>query len=77
MWLPNNDYIFVRGVHNCLSVYLIVEPQEQVLAVLSMPNIQPHCYTIVPGIQRSTEIIRDNLGFMYYKNKSTENKMWD
>ena len=62
-------------VLNCLSVYMIVEPQEQVLSVLHMPNVQPHSYTIVPGTQRNTEIICDNLGNMYYKNKSTENKM--
>lgn len=54
---------------------MIVEPQEQVLSVLPMLNVKPHSYTIVPGTQRNTEIIRDNLGNMYYKNKSTENKM--
>uniref|UniRef100_A0A2S2PRA7 MULE transposase domain-containing protein n=1 Tax=Schizaphis graminum TaxID=13262 RepID=A0A2S2PRA7_SCHGA len=53
-----------------------VEPQEQIFPVLPMPNAQPHTYTIVPGTQRGTEIIRDDLGFMYYKNKSTENKIY-
>lgn len=31
--------------------------------------------TVVLGVQRGTEIIRDNLGFMYYKNKVTDTKM--
>lgn len=35
----------------------------------------PNSYTTVFGVQRGTEIIRDNVGFLYYKNKTTETKM--
>ncbi|CAH1731209.1 unnamed protein product [Aphis gossypii] len=55
---------------------MIVEPQEQVLPVLPIPNVQPHSYTIVPGKKTNTEIICDDLGFMYHKNKITENKIY-
>lgn len=41
-----------------------------------IPNlVRPQSYTKVYGVQRGAEIIRDNLGFVYYKNKVTENKM--
>jgi len=35
----------------------------------------PNSYTTVFGIQRTTEIIGDDVGFLNYKNKSTETKM--
>lgn len=35
----------------------------------------PQIYTSVYGNQRNTEIIKDNIGFLYYKNKQTETKM--
>lgn len=49
---------------------LILEP------LLPVAVVRPQSYTVVLGIQRGTEIIRDNLGFMYYKNKVTDTKMW-
>ncbi|KAL4122840.1 hypothetical protein QTP88_015108 [Uroleucon formosanum] len=45
----------------------IVEPE-----MLQVPN----SYTTVFGVQRSTEIIKSNVGFLYYKNKSTETKIF-
>jgi len=50
-----------------------IEPQELTHEVLNLEK--PKTYKIVFGTQRTTEIIRDNLGFLYYKNKKTENKM--
>jgi len=48
---------------------LILEP------LLPVAIARPQSYTVVLGVQRGTEIIRDNLGFMYYKNKVTDTKM--
>ncbi|KAE9531249.1 hypothetical protein AGLY_010455 [Aphis glycines] len=50
-----------------------IEPQKLTLEVLNL--VKPKTYKIVLGTQRTTEIIRDNLGFLYYKNKKTENKI--
>ncbi|CAI6372236.1 unnamed protein product [Macrosiphum euphorbiae] len=50
------------------------EPQKQSCEVLNLER--PETYTIVFGTQRMTEIVRDNLGFLYYKNKRTENKIY-
>ncbi|KAL4089373.1 hypothetical protein QTP88_024419 [Uroleucon formosanum] len=43
---------------------------------LPIAVVRPESYTVVLGVQRGTEIIRNNLGFMYYKNKVTENKIY-
>jgi len=53
--------------------YYMIGPQELTHEVLNLEK--PKTYKIVFGTQRTTEIIRDNLGFLYYKNKKTENKM--
>jgi len=45
---------------------IIVEPE-----ILRIPTT----YTTVFGVQRATEIIRDDVGFLNYKNKTTETKM--
>ncbi|CAI6369078.1 unnamed protein product [Macrosiphum euphorbiae] len=66
----------VNHDHDNCRIQDEAEPQEQVLSVLPMPNVQPHSYTTVPGTQRNTKILCDNLGNMYYKNKSTENKIY-
>ncbi|KAF0739893.1 Uncharacterized protein FWK35_00030739, partial [Aphis craccivora] len=50
-----------------------LEPQELTHEVLNLEK--PKMYKIVIGTQRTTKIIRDNMGFLYYKNKKTENKM--
>lgn len=53
---------------------IIAEPEYHELPV-EVAIARPDTYTVVFGEQRNTEIIRDNLGFMYHKNKETQNKM--
>ncbi|XP_025413311.1 uncharacterized protein LOC112685596 [Sipha flava] len=40
--------------------------------LVALQQIRPDSYTLVFGVQRNTQIIKDNLGFMYYKNKKTQ-----
>ncbi|KAF0750870.1 Uncharacterized protein FWK35_00023965 [Aphis craccivora] len=50
------------------------ESQELTLEVLNLEK--PKTYKIFFGIQKATEIIQDNLGFLYYKNKKTKKKIY-
>ncbi|CAI6350325.1 unnamed protein product [Macrosiphum euphorbiae] len=60
--------------HNYFGVQEpVVDHNEPLLPVAV---VRPQSYTVVLGIQRGTEIIRDNLGFMYYKNKVTDTKIY-
>lgn len=56
-----------------ITLYVIELQKLPRYEVLNLER--PQTYTIVFGVQRATEMIRDNLGFFYYKNKKTENKM--
>lgn len=49
---------------------MLVEPE-----LIELPIARPESYITIPSIKRQSELILDNLGFMYYKNKSTENKV--
>ena len=51
----------------------VTKPQEFPSEVLNLESLQTS--TICFGVQRATEIIRDNMGFFNYKNKNTEIKM--
>ncbi|XP_050053858.1 uncharacterized protein LOC126554694 [Aphis gossypii] len=69
MDLVHNDNDFMEPIENYNP-----EPQELTHEVLNLEK--PETYKIDFGTQRTTEIIRDNLGFHYYKNKKTENKIY-
>jgi len=36
---------------------------------------RPQSYSLVPGVHQHQQIIRDNLGFLYFKSKKTEEKV--
>lgn len=38
-------------------------------------NVRPNSYITIPSVHRREQIIKDNLGYMYFKSKSTERKM--
>ncbi|XP_050066369.1 uncharacterized protein LOC126555494 [Aphis gossypii] len=37
---------------------------------------QPQSYSLIPGVHQNQYIIRDNLGFLYFKSKKTEEKVY-
>lgn len=43
--------------------------------VLEDDNERPHSYVTIPSVHRTEHIIKDNLGYMYFKSKTTERKM--
>ncbi|KAL5246205.1 hypothetical protein ACI65C_013613 [Semiaphis heraclei] len=61
-------------IHSVLIFAAQEKPQELTHEVLNLEK--PKTYKIIFGTQRTTEIIQDNLGFLYYKNKKTENKIY-
>jgi len=36
---------------------------------------RPHFYTLIPGVHQHEKIIKDNLGFLYFKSKISEEKV--
>ncbi|XP_022174801.1 uncharacterized protein LOC111036861 [Myzus persicae] len=68
------DLDIINHDHNYFVVQEpVVDHNEPLLPVAVA---RPQSYIVVLGIQRATEIIRDNLGFMYYKNKVTDTKIY-
>lgn len=59
-------------------VCMIVEPElllPLAAAAAPIPNVRLQTYTTIPGIKTSSVVFRDNIGFMYYKNRTRANKM--
>eukprot|EP00102_Acyrthosiphon_pisum_P019883 XP_016657093.1 PREDICTED: uncharacterized protein LOC100570948 isoform X1 [Acyrthosiphon pisum] len=63
----NQRYVSFTGIFSR-------KPQELPFEVLNLER--PQTYTIGFGVQRDTEIIRENLGFFNYKNKNGEIKIY-
>jgi len=38
-------------------------------------NGRPNSYVTIPSVHRTEHIIKENLGYMYFKNKTTQRKM--
>lgn len=38
-------------------------------------NVRPNSYVMIPSVHHTEKIIKDNLGYLYFKSKSTERKM--
>jgi len=36
---------------------------------------RPHSYTLIPGVHQHENVIKDNLGFLYFKRKRSEEKV--
>ena len=64
-------YLVYNIIYYIIIFGVILEPVEPELFLDPVPDLaRPVTYTTVFGVKRNTEIIRDNLGFMYYKNKT-------
>lgn len=71
-------YLFFNNL-NIVQEYNInqLEPNEPMDVDVweNYNNVRPNSYVMIPSVHHTEKIIKDNLGYLYFKSKSTERKM--
>jgi len=85
--ISNRKLFFSHNVHQILPFYIFffnglnivqeyINPLELMdVDILEDDNERPHSYVTIPSVHRIEHIIKDNVGYMYFKSKTTERKM--